>query len=243
MVFIPGDNEWTDCHRTNNGGYNPLERLSYLRQVMYPSAESYGQYTMTLEHQGAIGAAYVENQRWAYGAVEFVALNIPGSNNNKINDGECLDSKSKRTTADCVAANAEYAARDAQNLAFLKASFQKARDGGARGLVVALQGDPGFDLIETESTDESKLPLYTGYANFLSTLVAETKNFSGEVLLIHGDTHFFKLDKPWVNGGNMLKNFSRLEAFGSPGVHWVKVTVNPKNRSLFTIEPMIISAN
>src|SRR5262245_47359814 len=26
-IYVPGDNEWTDCHRTNNGGYDNLERL------------------------------------------------------------------------------------------------------------------------------------------------------------------------------------------------------------------------
>ncbi|MCU1373562.1 MAG: hypothetical protein JWO68_848, partial [Actinomycetia bacterium] len=25
LVYTPGDNEWTDCHRANNGGYDPLE--------------------------------------------------------------------------------------------------------------------------------------------------------------------------------------------------------------------------
>ncbi|MDQ1717708.1 MAG: hypothetical protein QOE89_1661, partial [Pseudonocardiales bacterium] len=32
LVYTVGDNEWTDCHRTNNGGYNPLERLAAIRQ-------------------------------------------------------------------------------------------------------------------------------------------------------------------------------------------------------------------
>ena len=27
LIYTPGDNEWTDCHRKNNGGYDPLERL------------------------------------------------------------------------------------------------------------------------------------------------------------------------------------------------------------------------
>src|SRR5947207_8299017 len=31
LVYTPGDNEWTDCHRTNNGSYNPLERLAKIR--------------------------------------------------------------------------------------------------------------------------------------------------------------------------------------------------------------------
>ena len=31
LIFTPGDNEWTDCHRANNGAYDPLERLAALR--------------------------------------------------------------------------------------------------------------------------------------------------------------------------------------------------------------------
>ena len=36
FVFTPGDNEWTDCHRVNNGQYNPLERLAFVRSVFFP---------------------------------------------------------------------------------------------------------------------------------------------------------------------------------------------------------------
>src|SRR5262245_57483294 len=28
VVYTPGDNEWTDCHRANNGNYKPTERLA-----------------------------------------------------------------------------------------------------------------------------------------------------------------------------------------------------------------------
>ena len=30
-MFTPGDNEWTDCDRANNGAYDSLERLAHLR--------------------------------------------------------------------------------------------------------------------------------------------------------------------------------------------------------------------
>lgn len=30
VVSVPGDNEGTDCHRLNNGGYDALERLTCL---------------------------------------------------------------------------------------------------------------------------------------------------------------------------------------------------------------------
>jgi predicted phosphodiesterase len=33
LIYVPGDNEWTDCHRRSNGGYQPLERLAKLRQL------------------------------------------------------------------------------------------------------------------------------------------------------------------------------------------------------------------
>ena len=34
LVYTPGDNEWTDCHRANNGAYNPLERLAFVRSTV-----------------------------------------------------------------------------------------------------------------------------------------------------------------------------------------------------------------
>ena len=36
LVYTIGDNEWTDCHRPNNGAYNPLERLTKIRSLFFP---------------------------------------------------------------------------------------------------------------------------------------------------------------------------------------------------------------
>ena len=36
LVYTPGDNEWTDCHRTSNGGYTPTERLDVIRTTFFP---------------------------------------------------------------------------------------------------------------------------------------------------------------------------------------------------------------
>jgi hypothetical protein len=242
MVYIPGDNEWTDCHRINNGGYNNLERLSHIRQVMFSSELSFGQRPMLLEHQGELGGPYVENVRWQRGNVIFLGLNIPGSNNNKVDDGTCLNSKSVRTLADCEEDNAEYIDRDIANIEFLKDSFEKASARKARGIFITIQADPSFDLPET-AINERTIPEVDGYDNFLNTLVELTKQFPGEVVLAHGDTHFFKLDKPLIDQANLIKNFTRLETFGSPNAHWVKVIVNPRGRNLFTFEPMLVKGN
>jgi hypothetical protein len=253
-VYTPGDNEWTDCHRTNNGGRNNLERLDFLRKNMFNTPKSFGgnvKAQLTLTRQGAPGGEYSENSRWTKGNVVFVTLNVPGSNNNKVNAGTCVNSKSVRTQVECDADNAEYIARDAKNIEFMKESFEAAKDGAAAGVMIVIQGDPVFDSPDTETVNErtavSTDAPHDGYDAFLATLISETKAFTGQVVLVHGDSHYFRVDKPYMlqttAKADMVRNLTRVENFGSPSVHWVKVTVTPKNPNVFTFEPMIVKGN
>jgi len=223
VVYVPGDNEWTDCHRTNNGGYDGLERLAHLRKVMFPTLNSLGQTTLPLEHQGKLGEKYVENTRFSMGPVVFAGINVPGSNNNVIMSAKECTAKSARNAAQCDASNAEYLERDAANIQWLESTFAKARTDKAEGVVLVIQADPGFDLPETEDVDESQLPQFSGYRNFMAAVVLQTETFKGQVLLVHGDTHFFKVDKPLYSPAKLLPNLTRLQTFGSPSLHWVKV--------------------
>jgi hypothetical protein len=240
VVYVPGDNEWTDCHRLNNGGYDSLERLAYLRRVMFPTLNSLGQTQMPLEHQGKLGEKYVENTRFSHGGVVFVGLNVPGSNNNLVLNAKECSAKSARKAAQCDAANAEYLERDTANIAWLAASFAQAKAQKARGIVLVLQADPGFDLPETEDTDESTAPGYAGYRNFMDAVVQQTEQYPGQVLFVHGDTHFFKLDKPLYSPTKMLPNLTRLQTFGSPSLHWVRVTVDAHSDNVFTVQPVVV---
>jgi len=240
LVYVPGDNEWTDCHRSNNGGYDNLERLAYLRQTMFAAPASFGRRKLALKHQGAIGEKFVENTRFEHKGIVFVGLNIPGSNNNKVLDDKDCGKKSARTAAQCAADNAEYLERDAANVAWLEQSFKRAQDVKAKGIVVVFQADPGFDLPETEDIDESLAPNFGGYRNFMDKLVAATEQFKGQVLLVHGDTHFFKLDKPLYSPTRLLANLTRLQTFGSPLIHWVQVSVDTRRPEVFTVRPVIV---
>lgn len=243
VVYIPGDNEWTDCHRLNNGSYDNLERLSYTRKVMFPTSGVLGAGTLPVERQGKPGEKFVENMRYLFNGVMFVGLNIPGSNNNRVVSDKDCTSKSARTPAQCEVGNAEYAERDAANIVWLKESFAKAKSAGAAGLMMVFQGDPGFDWPETEEVDESRLAEKDGYAKFLDTVIAETKAYAGQVVMVHGDTHFFKVDKPLINATNLLANFTRLQTFGSPNIHWVRADIDPASKHVFTFVPMIVDAN
>ena len=240
VVYVPGDNEWTDCHRINNGGYDGIERLNYLRKVMYPSLNSLGQNTLALEHQGKLGEKYVENTRFVHGGVVFVGINQPGSNNNLIMSEKECKNKSARDNAQCDASNAEYLERDSANVAWMQASFAAAKAQNAAGIVVVTQADPGFDWPETEDVDESKDPAVSGYRHFMSKLVEQTEQYAGQVLFVHGDTHFFKLDKPLYSPTKLLPNFTRLQTFGSPSLHWVRVFVEPASANVFTVHPVIV---
>lgn len=240
VVYVPGDNEWTDCHRTNNGGFDGLERLKHLRKIMFPTANSLGQTTMPLLRQGKLGEKYVENTRFSHGPVVFAGLNVPGSNNNVVLSAKECTNKSARTPAQCDASNAEYLERDAANVVWLEQTFQQAKDTGAQGVVLVIQADPGFDLPETEEVDESQQPRFNGYRNFVAQVIKQTEGFKGQVLLVHGDTHFFKVDKPLYSPAKLLPNLTRLQTFGSPSLHWVKVTVDAGSDQLFQIQPVIV---
>ena len=243
VIYVLGDNEWTDCHRTNNGGYDNLERLTHIRTTMLNTTDSFGMAKITLEQQGAPGEKFVENTRYSMGGAMFIGLNVPGSNNNKVNDEKACTKKSARTPEQCAADNAEYAERDAANIAWMAESFAKAKAAGDKGIMIVVQGDPGFDIPETEDDDESRLEGKEGYAAFLDALMAETEAFDGQVMFVHGDTHYFKVDKPLPNATHMLANFTRVQTFGSPNVHWLRVDVDAASRDVFTVRPMIVAAN
>jgi hypothetical protein len=148
--------------------------------------------------------------------------------------------KSARDNAQCDAANAEYLERDTANVAWMTAAFEAAKAQKAAGIVVVTQGDPGFDWPETEEMDESLDPAFSGFRNFMAKLTAQTEQFKGQVLFVHGDTHFFKMDKPLYSPTKVLPNFTRLQTFGSPSLHWVRVTVDVTSANVFAIHPVIV---
>lgn len=240
VVYTPGDNEWTDCHRLNNGGHDALERLAHLRKVFFGDNRSLGQVRLVLQDQGAATGLYKENKRLLHKGVVFATFNIPGSNNNKVLDARDCTFKSARTPAQCEQANAEYLARDEANIQWARAAFELAKARGARGIVLAFQADPGFDLPETEDLDESQAPRFSGYRRFIDQVAQLTSGYEGQVLLVHGDTHAFKMDKPLYGPHRMLTNLTRLQGFGSPHIHWVKVHVDTRRPNVFEIEPVIV---
>jgi hypothetical protein len=120
FVLIPGDNEWTDCHRT---GFDPLERLEKVRRLFHSQP-------VPLPEFARQSAARPEHVRWVWDETVFVGLNVPGSNNNL-----------GRTPA----MDDEYAARMFAVAAWLREAEQLAAAPRIRALVVMMQADPDFE--------------------------------------------------------------------------------------------------
>jgi len=223
FVFVPGDNEWTDCHRANNGGYEPTERLAFLRALFFPTNDSLGRTHLTLERQsdGSPYQIYRENVRWTVHNVLFVGLHVVGSNNN-------LGQPPASSTP-------EYVARNAANLAWLRESFAIASL-GHKAVMVIIQADPGFELAPAQRT---------GFNDFLAALQTETIAYGRPVALVHGDSHYFRIDKPMIGtkSGRRVENFTRVETFGELDNHWLHVTVDPTSRNVFVFDQRIVTAN
>jgi hypothetical protein len=218
FILIPGDNEWTDCRRRSNGSYDPLERLAKLRELFFARGRTLGRNTFPLETQtlDPVFGRYRENVRWQKGRMLFVGLNIPGGDNN-FGRGP--------------APSADFLERGNANRAWLASSFDLARGRQLAGIVIVIQANPAFEAYNRGSP-------HRGYEAFIDQLVAETGAFAGQVVLVHGDSHFHRIDKPMLapDTHRVVERFTRVETYGSPFMGWVQVTVDDEQVSPFRFE-------
>jgi hypothetical protein len=254
-VFTPGDNDWTDCDRANNGGYNSLERLDHERMVFFNTYYSLGQNRMRQEVQegppfclgldksgNKVPVACVENRRWTVGRVTYATLNIQGSCNNLCDTNPDPD---------------EYAARNKADIAWMQETFASAIKRHSAAVMFISQADPGWDL-----SDPTRAPLRDpktlaetdgapdGFQTFLVALRDEVIAFRKPVAYVHGDSHYFRVDRPFLDDqGRRLENFTRVETFGdhpengTNDVQWLKVVVDPQSREVFSYQAQIVPAN
>ncbi len=248
-IFTPGDNDWTDCDRASNGGFSSLERLDHERLVFFSTPFSLGQHHLFQQVQltptclGVSGnVPCVENRRWRVGRVTYATLNIQGSCNN---------------LCDTLPDPAEYAARNAADIAWMQETFAEAKEHHSVAVMLISQGDPGFD-----ATDGTRGPVRNpktlaetdgqpdGFQTFLLALRDEVVAFEKPVAYVHGDSHYFRIDKPFLNSlGQRLENFTRVETFGdnqgngTNDVNWIKVLVDSHSREVFSYQQQIVPGN
>lgn len=225
VAYTPGDNEWVDCRRKAAGGWDPLERLEKLRRLFFSGAGFVGpaggpiaEVMTACARTGATGCecpALPENRRWerrlaaSAQRVVFTTLNVQGSNDNR-----GFDAANDRES-DC---------RGVANRAWLAEAFATGSKPAA--VVVIFHANP-----LAASRGDVHRPL-------LDALTREAQAFGGPVLVVHGDTHRYRVDHPFRDAQDLpVQNMTRLESFGSPFSGWVLVTVDPADPQFFRFTP------
>jgi len=218
MLYTPGDNEWTDCHRQSAGGLDPLERLAAVRERFFEDAD-------ILHHQ-ALGLSvpdprFPENGYGLQNGVMIVLMHVVGSNNNR--------------RPALASAMDEWQQRSSANRKLLQEATAAANRSKAEAMVLLFHANPLFER-------SSPVP---GFAPLFDDLEQLLASFAGPVLAIHGDTHRFQFNQPLIRARAAAEGADRLwrlEVPGSPFLGGVWVTVNQDPMEPFAISVVYPSA-
>lgn len=235
LVYTPGDNEWTDCHRskTRSSGY-PLKELDSLRSLFFAKpGHTLGLHEKKVASQALqfdpaypADARYVENMMWQDAGVVFVTLNMPGSNNDSLpwtgifaDPGLQMQEVSERTAAD---------------MRWMQMAFDQARRKHAKAVVIAIQADM-WDRYASQPGGDG-LDQYTVFVKKLATLSIQ---FGRPVLLLNGDSHVFGVDQPLADPESAtgkihqtpaVPNLTRMTVQGATTApaEWLKLTIDTR---------------
>ncbi len=241
FIYTPGDNEWTDCHRTKSfKSGDPLKELASLRSLFFARpGKSLGRTDKDVATQAKAfdpafptDAQFVENLMWEDAGVVFLTLNMPGSNNDTV--------PWTNSFANPTAQAQEVAQRTAADIRWMQAAFKQAESRHARAVVIALQADM-WDLSAVAPGGDG-LDAYTPFVQELANL---SIRFGRPVLLLNGDSHVFGADHPLANSSSptglihhtlAVPNLTRITVQGSTNgpAEWLRLTIDPRKHDPFT---------
>jgi hypothetical protein len=255
VVYTPGDNEWTDCHKSKQlTSGHPLKELASVRQLFFsqPGHALGGQDKQVASQATGFdpahpeAAQFVENVMWEDAKVMFVTVNMPGGSNNDLSPWTAPFN----TAADKAAQALERTQRTAADIGWLEAAFDTARANNDKAVVVALQAD---------MWDPAALPAAGGagldqYTPFVKALADKTVVSGVEVLLLNGDTHLFEVDHPLadpnsatgkIHNTRAVPNLTRITVQGSTNApaEWLKLTINGRRPYPFSWQNIVYCQN
>src|SRR5262249_19547671 len=140
LVYTPGDNEWTDCHLKEDGGYWPAgpvpngkpppARLDEIHHIFFDRPGStLGRHPRRV---GTEGGDYAENVMWRQAGVEFGDLDVPGS------DNDWAPWFDRPRTSSQIS---EVKGRTLADLAWMDRIFKRAHQQHAKAVVIGMQAD------------------------------------------------------------------------------------------------------
>ena len=216
LVYTPGDNEWSDCHKAGEGGGtydattgqinyvtdpstglpidyaggNPVSNLALVRTIFFPNA---GQ-TLGGGSLHVLSQAQVDNSAHPTDGqyIENVMWQQKGFVFVTLNvpGGSNNDADPwYGAPSASLQQTTEAAERTAADTRWLDRAFTAAQEAGAQGVVVVAQADM-WDL-------DGKAPAHlSNYEPIVSSLASHTLSLGKPVLLFTGDSHTYRSDNP-----------------------------------------------
>ncbi len=250
LIYTPGDNEWTDCEipgsdARDRGDWEAvadykLNRLAELRSRYFSTDQSLGQHKFKLKRQSEVDKkehkTFVENAYWIHGDVLFATVHIVGSSDSfhPYITGQTLESIDRRGA----------------NYAWIIRMAEIAKEQDVKAIVLAGHGDM-FERREKSPHGSSfsgtmiRGGRYGPYVGYVYAMAVLAKKFPRPILLVHGDSHRFVIDRPLLTKGDedepdklRFHNLTRLQVFGSPEIKSMKVTVDTDTESVFGFTPL-----
>ena len=250
LVYTPGDNEWTDCHKTKQlKSGAPLQELAAVRSLFFSQpGKTLGGDVREVWSQAKFfdpayptDAQFVENVIWEEGHVVFVTVNMPGSNNDTLPWTNGFENPSAQAK--------EVADRTGAAMRWLQAAFKHAAAHQARGVVIAQQADMWDPAAVATGGDG-----LGGYTPYVQTIASLALQFRKPVLLLNGDSHVFGADKPLADPASAtgvihhtlaVPNLTRITVQGSTNApaEWLRLTIDPRSSALFSWTNVAYCAN
>jgi len=228
FVLTPGDNDWADCDP------DPMGNLETLRDVFFADpahANGQGGFAIRSQSEGPDFPELAENAVWERGGVVFATLHL-------IAPSWLPWPDATRGARKQLIAAAE---------AWLDEAFRVAREHDARGVFLATQVNLWKVTGNTELLDlmnPGLLGVSPVFVDFEQKLIRNVREFGRPVVLANGDTHTFRVDKPLIDGNReTIQSFTRVEGFGSPHGHWVRVRVDPGRPEIFQFQQELVPEN
>jgi hypothetical protein len=245
VVYTPGDNEWSDCHKTKEFTSGaPLNELAAVRNLFFPKPgytlgrrkKEVDSQAKEFESEYPTDAQFVENVMWQQSQVVFVTVNVPGSNNDNLpwsGGGNLFLNEAARQQ--------EVAQRTAADIRWLKRAFEQAQEEHAKAVLIGLQADMWDPAAVVAGGDG-----LNGYDTIVQTIADLSVQFGRPVLLINGDSHVYGTDKPLadptsatglIHHTQSVPNLTRITVEGSTAAkEWIRLKVNPNTPEVFSWE-------
>ena len=255
LVYIPGDNEWTDCNKAGEGGgaFNkttgqidyaldangvpidyakgdPVANLALIRSIFFARpGRTLGAASMKVLSQAqACDHAHPSDAKYVENVMFIQDKTLFVTIDLPGGSNNDTDPWYAAPTAS-PAQTQEVAERTGADLRWLDAAFALAKNEDVKAIVIQAQADM-WDA-------EKGAAHQAAYEPFVKSIADHTVAFRKPVLMFNGDSHVFLSDNPFdpanpiniIHPGYTVPNLHRIVVHGSTfPLEWLKVTINHK---------------